>query len=115
MTRTLPTLLHTRDAGGALAHSGMPQGVVAAADELHVAQPAVSQGIPRNDDLNGAVQEGIGLMQLNQKHRQRWSSADAFLSKAVKARPNLRITLHATTKRVLLEGKRAVGVEYHQG
>ena len=31
MTRTLPTLLHTRDAGGALAHSGMPQGVVAAA------------------------------------------------------------------------------------
>jgi choline dehydrogenase len=73
---------------------------------------AVSVGIPRNDDLNGENQEGIGLMQLNQKDRQRWSSADAFLSKAVKARPNLRITLHAITKRVLLEGKRAVGVEY---
>jgi choline dehydrogenase len=73
---------------------------------------AVSTGIPRNDDLNGAAQTGIGLMQLNQKDRQRWSSADAFLNKEVKARPNLDITVHAHVKRVVLEGKRAVGVEY---
>ncbi|MEZ4328134.1 MAG: GMC family oxidoreductase N-terminal domain-containing protein [Polyangiales bacterium] len=73
---------------------------------------AVSIGIPRNDDLNGENQEGIGLMQLNQKDRQRWSSADAFLSKEVKARPNLDITVHAHVRRVVLEGKRAVAVEY---
>jgi choline dehydrogenase len=73
---------------------------------------AASVGIPRNDDLNGAVQTGIGPMQVNQKDRQRWSSADAFLGPEVKARPNLTITLNATTKRVLLDGKRAVGVEY---
>ncbi len=73
---------------------------------------AVSIGIPRNDDLNGEDQEGIGLIHLNQKNRQRWSSADAFLSPEVKARPNLTITTHATAKQVLLEGKKAVGVEY---
>ena len=73
---------------------------------------AVSVGIPRNDDVNGEVQEGIGLIQVNQKNRQRWSSADAFLDKTVKARPNLTIALHATAERVLLDGKRAVGVEY---
>ncbi|MCA9531738.1 MAG: GMC family oxidoreductase N-terminal domain-containing protein [Myxococcales bacterium] len=73
---------------------------------------AVNAGIPRNDDLNGETQEGIGRVHVNQKDRQRWSAADAFLSPDVKARPNLTITTHATAKRVRLDGKRAVGVEY---
>jgi choline dehydrogenase len=72
---------------------------------------AVSIGIPRNDDLNGEVQEGIGVVQVNQKNRQRWSSADAFLSPAVKARPNLTIAVHTLARRILLDRKRAVGVE----
>ncbi len=73
---------------------------------------AVSLGIPRNDDLNGPDQEGIGYMQVNMKDGRRWSSADAFLSKEVRRRPNLQIELSASARRVLLEGKRAVGVEY---
>ena len=73
---------------------------------------AESVGIPRNDDLNGEVQEGIGLMQLNQKDRQRWSSADAFLSKAVKARPNLDIVTHARVRELTFEEKRATGLVY---
>ncbi|MBK8591919.1 MAG: GMC family oxidoreductase N-terminal domain-containing protein [Sandaracinaceae bacterium] len=73
---------------------------------------ANSLGIPRNDDLNGENQEGIGMMQVNQKDRQRWSSADAFLDKEVKARPNLVITLNSYVKRVVLDGKRAIGVDY---
>jgi choline dehydrogenase len=73
---------------------------------------AVSVGIPRNDDLNGAVQEGIGVVQVNQKDRQRWSSADAFLSAEVKARSNLTIAVNATVRQIVLEGKRAVGVEF---
>jgi choline dehydrogenase len=73
---------------------------------------ANSLGIPRNDDLNGENQEGIGMMQVNQKDRQRWSSADAFLNKEVKARPNLVITLNSYVKRVVLDGKRAIGVDY---
>ncbi len=73
---------------------------------------AVSIGIPRNDDINGATQEGIGYLQVNMKNGRRWSSADAFLSPEVRKRPNLKIVLQAVAKRVVLERKRAVGIEY---
>ena len=73
---------------------------------------AVSVGIPRNDDINGEKQEGIGYVQVNMKGGQRWSSADAFLSPEVKKRPNLSIVVKALAKRVLLDGKKAVGIEY---
>lgn len=75
-------------------------------------EAAVSVGIPRNEDINGATQEGIGYVQVNMKDGRRWSSADAFLSSQVKKRPNLTIALNALAQRVLLEGKKAVGVEY---
>ena len=75
-------------------------------------EAAVSVGIPRNDDINGERQEGIGYVQVNMKDGRRWSSADAFLSPEVRRRPNLTIVTHAIARRVLLEGKRAVGVEY---
>ena len=73
---------------------------------------AVSVGIPRNDDINGENQEGIGHTQVNMKGGQRWSSADAFLSADVKKRPNLTIAIKAVAQRVLLDGKKAVGIEY---
>jgi choline dehydrogenase len=73
---------------------------------------AVSLGIPRNDDLNGARQEGIGLVQVNQKDRQRWSSADAFLGPAVRARPNLTLSLRSVAREVVVEDGRAVGVSW---
>lgn len=75
-------------------------------------EAAVSAGIPRNEDINGEVQEGIGYMQVNMRGGKRWSSADAFLSSDVRKRTNLRIGLRAWVRRVLFEGKRAVGVEY---
>ena len=75
-------------------------------------EAAESVGIPRNADLNGKTQLGIGPVQVNQKDRKRWSSADAFLGPSVRARPNLTIAVHATATRVILDGKRAVGVEY---
>jgi choline dehydrogenase len=73
---------------------------------------AVSVGIPRNDDINGDKQEGIGYVQVNMKGGQRWSSADAFLSADVKRRPNLTIVLKAVAQRILLDGEKAVGIEY---
>ncbi len=73
---------------------------------------AVSVGIPRNDDINGENQEGIGYVQVNMKNGKRWSSADAFLSADVKKRPNLTIALQAVAQRVLLDRKKAVGIEY---
>jgi choline dehydrogenase len=73
---------------------------------------AVSVGIPRNDDINGENQEGIGHTQVNMKGGQRWSSADAFLSADVKKRSNLKIVIKAVAQRILLDGKKAVGIEY---
>jgi choline dehydrogenase len=75
-------------------------------------EAAVSVGIPRNEDINGETQEGIGYVQVNMKDGRRWSSADAFLSAEVKKRPNFTIVLNAVAQQVLLEDKRAVGVEY---
>jgi len=76
---------------------------------IHAAE---SIGIRRLDDINGETQRGIGYMQVNMKNGRRWSSADAFLNAEVRRRPNLTITLKAAVRRVLLDGKRAVGVEY---
>ncbi len=58
-------------------------------------------------------QEGFGYYQVTQKKGRRWSTARAFLDPA-RGRPNLRVETEAYTTRILLEGKRAVGVEYRQ-
>ncbi len=81
----------------------------------HYIEAAVSVGIPHNRDLNGEAQLGIGAMQVNQKDRQRMSSAHAFLTPDVKRRPNLTIALHATAKEIVLDGRRAVGIVYLDG
>ncbi len=71
-------------------------------------------GIPVNEDFNGAEQEGVGMHQVTQKLGRRWSSARAFLEGA-RSRSNLTVMTAARVTRVLLEGKRAVGVEVAQG
>jgi choline dehydrogenase len=76
-------------------------------------ESAVAAGHPRNDDFNGAAQEGVGLYQVTQRRGRRWSAADAYLRPA-RARPNLTVRTAALTTRVLVEGGRAVGVEYRQ-
>jgi len=78
---------------------------------------AESVGIKRLEDINGASQDGIGYMQVTMKDGCRWSSADAFLSPEVRRRSNLSIVLNAAARRVLLDGKRATGIEYqdHKG
>jgi choline dehydrogenase len=75
---------------------------------------AVAAGYPRNDDFNGAAQEGAGLYQLTQRRGRRWSAADAYLHPA-RARPNLTVRTGALATRVLVSGGRATGVEYRCG
>ncbi len=70
-------------------------------------------GFPRNDDFNGATQEGAGLFHFTIKNAQRHSVAKGFLRTALK-RPNLQVVTHAHTEKLLLEGKKVVGVVYHQ-
>lgn len=75
---------------------------------------AEEAGIPRNDDFNGAEQEGVGYFQLTNTHNgRRCSSAVAYLRPARK-RANLHIATHALASRLLFDGLRASGVAYQQ-
>ncbi len=82
---------------------------------LHDAFIAGAQeaGYPFNRDFNGPQQEGVGPLQLTVKGRRRSSAAVGYLNPA-KSRQNLQVEVRALTHRVLLEAKRAVGVEYRQ-
>ena len=70
--------------------------------------------LPVTDDFNGAQQEGVGIYQLTQKNGERWSAARAYLDPA-RGRPNLTIITGATATRIVLDGKKATGIEYRQG
>jgi choline dehydrogenase len=75
---------------------------------------AEATGYPRNNDYNNGKQEGFGYYQVTIKKGKRWSTARAFLDPA-RSRPNLKIETDAMVDRVILDGKRAVGVAYSVG
>jgi choline dehydrogenase len=77
-------------------------------------QAAQQVGIPRNDDFNGASQDGIGYYQLTQKNARRCSTATAYLAQA-KNRPNLTVRMSAQMRRVIVEKERVTGVELVNG
>lgn len=77
-------------------------------------QAAQMNGIPLNADYNGASQEGAFLYQVTHRNGERCSAAKAYLTPNL-SRPNLKVITHAVSDRVLLEGRRATGVAYHQG
>jgi len=94
--------------GGPLRVSNQPQSWELADAIL---QACVQAGIPRNDDFNGARQEGAGYYQTTTRNRRRWSTASAYLRPA-RGRANLTVRTEAHATRVLIENNRAVGVEY---
>ncbi len=71
-------------------------------------------GFPVNTDFNGPTQEGVGMYQVTHKNGERFSAAKAYLTPNL-SRPNLHVITGAHTTRIVLQGKRAVGVEYMQG
>jgi choline dehydrogenase len=77
-------------------------------------EAALQHGQAANPDFNGPEQEGFGRYQLTQRGGMRCSAAAAFLH-PVMARENLTVLTGALAHRVILEGGRAVGVEYEQG
>ncbi|HTW71666.1 MAG TPA: choline dehydrogenase [Acetobacteraceae bacterium] len=95
--------------GGPLHVSDQPGRFELADAVLAAAEQA---GIPRNPDFNGARQEGCGYYQTTSNNRRRWSTAKAYLEPA-RRRPNLTIRTGVHATRVLIENRRAVGVEYH--
>ncbi|MBS9405553.1 choline dehydrogenase [Halomonas sp. TRM85114] len=70
-------------------------------------------GYGESEDYNGYRQEGFCRMDMTVRNGVRCSTANAYLKPALK-RDNLHLEMHALTTRVLMEDKRAVGVEYRQ-
>ncbi|TDR90481.1 GMC family oxidoreductase [Enterovirga rhinocerotis] len=70
--------------------------------------------LPRNEDFNGARQEGAGYYQMTARRGRRCSTAVGYL-KPARSRANLRVITEAHATKVLFEGRRAVGVEYRRG
>jgi len=68
-------------------------------------------GYATTEDMNGFQQEGFGRMDMTVYQGTRWSTANAYLKPALK-RHNLALTSHAHVSRIVLEGRRAVGVRY---
>ncbi len=86
-------------------HRNVCHALINAAEEL---------GIPRNDDFNGASQEGAGYFQLTAKNGRRCSTAVAYLNPA-RHRTNLTIITHALARRLLfdpVDQTRTTGIAY---
>lgn len=97
----------SRGAGGPLKVSMHPAGhplceaVIAAAGEA---------GVPRVDDINAALDGGIGYQPRTIWRGRRQSAAQAFLA-PVRGRANLAVRTGTDVLRIVFEGRRAVGVE----
>ncbi|GAB2523460.1 GMC family oxidoreductase [Lysobacter humi (ex Lee et al. 2017)] len=76
-------------------------------------EAGVQAGYPRNEDFNGATQEGLGLYQVTQKDGARCSSAVAYLH-PVRQRRNLVVETAAHATGITFDGRRASGVTYVQ-
>ncbi|PIE39231.1 MAG: glucose-methanol-choline oxidoreductase [Gammaproteobacteria bacterium] len=76
-------------------------------------------GLDRNDDFNGARQDGVGHYQVThfhgEKQGQRCSTAAAFLHPFEDRRSNLTIITGAHAKRIVVENKIAKGVVFQHG
>ncbi|HKJ52024.1 MAG TPA: choline dehydrogenase [Gammaproteobacteria bacterium] len=68
-------------------------------------------GYMKTGDYNGRQQEGFGPMHMTVKNGVRWSTANAYL-KPARGRGNLEVITGALTQRILLEGRKATGVEF---
>ncbi|PRA57259.1 choline dehydrogenase [Ochrobactrum sp. MYb68] len=70
-------------------------------------------GFEVTEDYNGQKQEGFGPMEQTIHNGRRWSAANAYLKPALK-RPNVKL-VKGLARKIVLEGKRAVGVEIEAG
>jgi choline dehydrogenase-like flavoprotein len=69
---------------------------------------------PANPDFNGERIDGVGTVQLNVRNGWRCSTAVGYLKPNLR-RKNLELMTRTHVRRILFEGRRAVGVEVEQG
>jgi choline dehydrogenase len=72
---------------------------------------AESLGVARNPDYNGAYQDGVGYLQRFIENGRRSAAGRVFLHPAMR-RANVDVRCESHVTKLLVEGKRAVGVRY---
>ncbi|MDE2791656.1 MAG: GMC family oxidoreductase N-terminal domain-containing protein [Paracoccaceae bacterium] len=75
-------------------------------EAFHAASEAL--GVPRNNDFNGAQQEGTGYVQTTTRNGRRWSTASGYLRGSAMKRIDLKLNSHVES--IVLDEKRATGV-----
>ena len=71
---------------------------------------AVEIGLPRNDDVNGPEQEGVGYFQQTVRRGRRWSTAVGYLNPA-RGRSNLEIVTKVRSTGLRFQEGRVTGVD----
>jgi len=76
---------------------------------------ALELAVAKVEDFNRGDNTGSSRFEVNQRRGVRVSAAKAFLRPAL-ARPNLTVMTHAQAKRLRVEGRKVLGLEfYHRG
>ena len=78
-------------------------------------EAAQQAGYPRNDDFNGPTQEGAGYFQLTARNGRRCVDRGRLSASRRAAAPISSSRPTRWRRRILFEGRRAVGIEYRQG
>ncbi|WP_245978832.1 GMC family oxidoreductase [Aurantiacibacter xanthus] len=73
-------------------------------------EAAVQAGVPRSPDLNGGLAEGVDFVQVSQRKGMRHSTAVAYIWPNLN-RASLTLQLHSRVNRIIVENRRATGVE----
>jgi choline dehydrogenase len=68
---------------------------------------------PRNPDFNGERIDGVGMVQLNVRNGWRCSTAAGYLKPNL-SRKNLALMTRTNVRKVLFDGRRAIGVEVEE-
>lgn len=74
-------------------------------------EAAVESGISYNSDINGEYQDGVSRTPCSASRGVRQSTARVYLHPAMR-RANLKVITGAHAQRVLIEGRRATGVQF---
>ena len=77
-------------------------------------QAGVEAGYPATDDVNGKQQEGFGRFDMTISNGKRCSAAAAYLTREVRHRQNLTIHASSYVVKIIIDNKKAVGIEYLQ-
>ncbi len=75
-----------------------------------ITETARNCGYPLNDDFDARGTEGFGIYDTTTSHGRRASAASHYLAPVLK-RPNLKVLCNSLVTRIIMDGRKAVGVE----